>query len=154
MYKIYQLTQSVRYISFTLSVFFCTTLLSMNVSAKSEPPPKRPTKHAKVTVDHSSPSAVTEAVFAAARTNNASALSGLCDPKGENDGDTRKICILTTKHRKWKEFVRYFAKAKLRGKTMIKKNRAKVPFFFGPNGKRKEEMNLIRRGENWYLMSF
>ncbi len=37
---------------------------------------------------------------------------------------------------------------------MIGGNTAKVPFLFGPDGTQPETMNLIRRGENWYLLSF
>jgi len=106
------------------------------------------------TVDHRSPVKVTRAVFRAARTKNAQLVRRLCDPKGHNDGDTRRLCTVKRGTRGWKEFLKYFAKGRVTGKAIIRGSRAKVPFRFGPRGKRTETMNLVRRGRFWYLYSF
>jgi len=106
------------------------------------------------TVDHSDPVAVTVAIFIAARTLDASDLSGLCDPLGENDGDTRDICQLTPDDGKWDEFVAWFEWGMVSGSATIEGDRATVPLLFGSDGSRSEEMNLINRDGMWYLSSF
>ncbi len=110
----------------------------------------------KAAVDMSDPVKVVEAIFEAARTNNAKLLGGLCDPTGENDGDTKRLCKIAsdTGGEGMAELVKYFAKGKVTGKAVITGDRAVVPFLFGPDGKKKEEMNLIKRDGKWYLSSF
>jgi hypothetical protein len=106
---------------------------------------------------HESPVAVLKAVFTAARTGELEPLAGLCDPKGENDGDTRNICALgglAPSARFAQEFKTYFAKGRVNGAPVISGDTAKVPFLFGPNGTKGEEMNFVRRDGKWYLMSF
>ncbi len=105
-------------------------------------------------VDFSDPSKVVQEIFTAAKSKNTSRLSSLCDPKGKNDGDTKDICTIGPKHKKWNSFLEWFAKGKLKGQAVITGDRAKVPFFFGPNGKKTEEMNLVKRDNKWYLSSF
>ena len=100
-------------------------------------------------VDFANPEMVTTAIFEAARTGDDSELAMLCDPEGENDGDTRKyICEMTATSEGWSEYVTYFAKARVSGPAVIGGNTAKVPFLFGPDGTQPETMTLIRRGEN------
>ena len=108
----------------------------------------------RATVDHRSPVKVTRAVFRAARTKNAQLVRRLCDPKGQNDGDTRRLCSVKRGTKGWQQFLKYFAKGRVTGKAVIQGNRAKVPFRFGPRGKRSDTMNLVRRGKFWYLYSF
>ncbi|MDP6943909.1 MAG: hypothetical protein QF464_07125 [Myxococcota bacterium] len=105
-------------------------------------------------VDHTHPTLVVEAIFQAARTGDARYLPGLCDPRGENDGDTRDVCRARPGAKGWKEFRTYFAKGKISGNIQIMDGKAKVPFLFGPNGKRAETMNLIERNGKWYLHKF
>jgi len=106
-------------------------------------------------VDFSDPEAVTAAIFTAARTGDDTALARLCDPEGKNDGDTRRyICEVTVDGARWIEYVSYFAKGKVSAPARITGDTAKVPFLFGPDGKKKETMNLIRRGKKWFLLSF
>ncbi len=60
-------------------------------------------------VDFTDPEAVTTAIFEAARTGDDSELASLCDPLGENDGDTRQyICEMTAISEGWSEYVTYF----------------------------------------------
>ncbi|MEM7059172.1 MAG: hypothetical protein AAF557_16425 [Pseudomonadota bacterium] len=106
-------------------------------------------------VDFTSPEAVTTAIFEAAQTGDSSALATLCDPRGENDGDTQEyICEMTAGSANWDEYVSYFAKGKLNGPAEVNGLKAKVPFLFGPDGTDKETMNLIQRDGKWYLSSF
>lgn len=108
----------------------------------------------KTTVDFSDPVKVVQAIFDAAKNKDIVILTSLCDPKGENDGDTRRICDVAKDSKKLDEFVLWFSKGKVTGKAIIEDDRARVPFLFGPDGKKKEEMNLIKRDGKWYLYSF
>lgn len=108
----------------------------------------------KPAVDFTDPVKVVQAIFDAAKNENFAVLASLCDPKGENDGDTRRICSVATDSKISDEFVLWFSKGKVTGKALIEDDRARVPFVFGPDGKKKEEMNLIKRDGRWYLYSF
>ncbi len=103
-------------------------------------------------IDQTKPENIVKALFYAAKTKNFKILKNLCDPTGKGDGDTKRICKMPKKM--VKDFVLYFKKGKIWGKTLIKKNRAQVPFLFGPKGKKKETMNLVNRKGKWYLSSF
>jgi len=104
-------------------------------------------------VDFSSPTKVTEAVFAAAASGNTDQLKTLCDPSGEGDGDTKDICGLTSTSAKFGEFKEYFAKGKATKET-ISGDDAEVAILFGPDGAKDETMKLVRRDGKWYLSSF
>ncbi len=108
----------------------------------------------KSAVDFTDPVKVVQAVFDAAKNKDIVILTTLCDPKEENDGDTRRICELTKDSEKLAEFFKWFSKGKVTGKAVITGDKAAVPFVFGPEGKRKEEMNLVNRDGKWYLSSF
>lgn len=106
-------------------------------------------------VDFSDPAAVVDAIFVAAKSGDDADLASLCDPQGENDGDTREyICEMTADSGGWGEFVEYFSEGSVAGDAVIDGDEAAVPILFGPGGKRDETMNLIRRNGGWYLMSF
>jgi hypothetical protein len=105
-------------------------------------------------VDFTDPASVLQAVFAAAQTQDFSALSRLCDPLGDHDGDTQLICEITDDHPDKDAFVSYFAKAKIAGEPIIQGDEAHIPFTFGPNGDEEETMVLIQRDGKWYLLSF
>ena len=104
-------------------------------------------------VDQSKPEAVLQAVFDAAKTQNFDMLKGLCDPKGESDGDTKRICELSDKDKE--QFVQFFATGKIVGEATIEGDNAEVKFTFGPEGQTKDEtMKMIKRDGKWYLKSF
>ena len=103
-------------------------------------------------VDQSTPEKVVEAVFNAAKSGDIDHLKGLCDPKGENDGDTKRICELTEADAA--EFIEYFKNGKVNGKAVIEGDMATVPILFGPERKTEESMKVIKRGDKWYLYSF
>lgn len=105
-------------------------------------------------VDHSDPASVTSAIFAAAKSGDTATLAGLCDPKKENDKDTRRICEITPDHKKFAQFKEYFAEGKVEGSPKIDGDKAEVKFKFGPGGKKDETMKLIQRDGKWYLASF
>ena len=105
-------------------------------------------------IDWTDPASVVQAIFAAARSEDFSALAGLCDPLGEHDGDTDTICNITADHPDKDAFIAAFARARLNGEPSISGDRAEVPFLFGPNGDQEETMILILRDGKWYLLGF
>jgi tetratricopeptide (TPR) repeat protein len=105
-------------------------------------------------VDMEDPVSVLQAVFAAARSQDFSGLSALCDPLGENDDDTALICAMTADHPERDSFVTYFAAGTVAGEAVIQGDRAQVPFLFGPQGDQPESMVLVRRDSKWYLAEF
>lgn len=105
-------------------------------------------------VDHSDPAKVLQAVFDVAKGADASVLGQLCDPMGQNDSDTRRICDLAGGFEPNDEFVLYFRNAKLNGGAMTDGKVAHVPFLFGPDGDREESMKMVLRDNKWYLSAF
>lgn len=127
-------------------------------------------------LNHENPTSVVNAIFHAAETGEYEILGGLCDPLARGDGDVKNICQLgygfSEAQKKEleengksvddfkKEFKDVFGKGEIIGNTKFESNDygnyAKVDFYFYPDGsnKRKETMNLVQRGNNWYLSSF
>jgi hypothetical protein len=131
---------------FLLSIIFC--LLSCGGSTVTE-------KETGFTLDQSNPESVVQAIFEAAKTGNYDLLTGLCDPLGEGDGDTRRICSAKEASEKdLADFVTYFKDGKTTGAARIENDEAYVPFLFGPDATETEEMVLINREGKWYLYSF
>lgn len=104
--------------------------------------------------DQSTPDGVVQAIFDAAKAKDASGLKGLCDPKGENDGDTKRICEVAADSKDWKEFLQYFSKGGIQGKARVDGDKAQVSILFGPDGLKPETFNVVRRDGKWYLSSF
>lgn len=116
------------------------------------------------------PIAVMEQMFTMAKSGQVKAMSTLCDPYGQNDGDTACLCALgesyshkkcdSFNHISLKEFQEAFSKAKVfKEKVRVLKDNqiAEVPFvFFNPrtNEYREETMVMINREGKWYLLSF
>jgi hypothetical protein len=107
-----------------------------------------------VAPDQSEPASVVAELFTAARMNDFTSLAHLCAPAEEADGDVQGICGLAADPSGGPEFVQYFAAGSLAGEPTITGDTAAVPFMFGPDGSRSETMNLVRRGEKWFLQSF
>lgn len=121
------------------------------------------------TVDFTDPNSVVNALFHAARTMNYSVLQSLCDPLGESDGDCRQICALPELAQRANDpkanelatgFVQAFETAHVEGEIRYHKTDAgefaEVMFEFNQgNPKRNHEtLRLVKRGGNWYLLSF
>jgi hypothetical protein len=107
-------------------------------------------------IDLTNPVAVVQAVFAAADTDEFDTLAGLCDPIGENDGDTRDICNLATDEANRGSFVESFATGRITGGVQLSEDGSQIEIgiLFGPDGQREETMTLINRDGKWYLFSF
>ena len=102
------------------------------------------------------PGTVVQAVFDVAQSGDFASLEALCDPLGENDGDTQMICDLATDDTNRAEFVQLFATGRVSGDARISPegDKAEVPFLFGPDGDRAETMELVNRDGQWYLFGF
>jgi len=105
-------------------------------------------------VNFADPKSVTASVFYAADSGQTEHLKTLCDPRGENDDDTRRICAMTPASPDWDDFRAQFARGKLNGEPRVSGDRAALHFLFGPDGKESETMELVRRDGRWYLSSF
>jgi|GEM_PF-5769366 len=107
-------------------------------------------------VDMTEPAKVVQVVFDAAKSEDFESLKELCDPTGENDEDTQRICKLSTEDKDKGEFVESFAEGKVTGDAVISEDgtEATVPVAFGPSGENAEEVKLVNRDGKWYLFSF
>lgn len=101
--------------------------------------------------DQSTPEGTMNMVFDAARSGNYDQLKNLCDPQGENDGDTRRVCQAGENP---EEFKKYFQDGAVKGSARIEGDKAEVDFNFGPGGSDSETMRMVQRDGKWYLMSF
>ncbi|MCA9934856.1 MAG: tetratricopeptide repeat protein [Ardenticatenaceae bacterium] len=106
------------------------------------------------TVDFANPASVLIAVFDAAASGDYTNLAGLCDPLGENDGDTALICEITPEHDMAGDFAAYFGNGRINGNLLIDGDHAELPFLFGPDSDQDETMNFILRDGKWYLFDF
>lgn len=105
-------------------------------------------------VDFADPKSVTASIFYAAESGRAGHLRSLCDPRGENDDDTARICAMTPASADWTDFRAQFARAHLNGEPRVAGDRAALHFVFGPDATRSETMELVRRDGRWYLSAF
>ncbi len=105
-------------------------------------------------VDFSDPKRVLSSVFYAAQSGESQHLSKLCDPQGESNRHARRVCSQLATSENWQDFVGQFSQGKLIGEARISGDRAQVNFVFGKSGTRRETMELVRRGERWYLLAF
>lgn len=112
------------------------------------------TSAAAITVDHTNPASVVEAIFQAAKTGDASLLQGICDPSGNAHLDVRRICDYANGFDKEGEFPMFFAEGRLNGDAYISGETAKVPFLFGPDGDKPDTMDLVKRDGKWYIERF
>lgn len=105
-------------------------------------------------VDFRDPKSVVASIFYAAESGRAEHLKTLCDPRGENDEDTARICRLTPAAPEWADFRVQFARAHLNGEPRVAGDRAALHFVFGPRATDSETMELVRRDGRWYLFEF
>ena len=101
------------------------------------------------------PTSVLEKVFEIARNKNYGTAIFLADPYDENDGDVNAIAYIAIHPQEYKEeFIKTFQEGRIIGEPIIANDKAKIEFLYGPNTKQKETMNLVKRNESWYLVSF
>ncbi len=136
----------------TVAACFAAALVLVGLSAcGGDTPPGG----ASAPIDpQSTPAAVADAIFAAAKSGQYAGLPGLIDTK-DADGDAKQIgAVGSAKPNEQKEFQTFFAKGTISGEVKIDGDKAAVPILFGPEGKKPETFNMIRRDGKWYLQSF
>src|SRR5215216_3717906 len=89
-------------------------------------------------VDFADPKSVTASIFYAAESGDAAHLHRLCDPRGQNDEDTARICAMTPSSPEWNDFRDQFARGKLNGEPRVSGDHAALHFLFGPDGRQSE----------------
>ena len=145
--------------SAALTMFLTACGGSPETTDAPEAPQESPQATAETTtadIDLTDPTAVVETIFVAANSEEFASLADLCDPSGENDEDTQRICDLPDNEADQASFVEFFAQGKVSGDAEIRAegSEAEVPFLFGPDGTEEETMVLVNRDGNWYLSSF
>ena len=106
------------------------------------------------TIDQSKPETVLQAVFDLSKPGGDLKLLKPLQGRGA-DGDVKDVCSVGEgPPEAQKEFREYFSTGKITGPARIEGERAQVDFLFGPNGRKKETMNLTRHDGKWYLSSF
>jgi len=98
-----------------------------------------------------------EAVIAAARDDDASGLSELCDPEGRADSDARRLCAEDpARAREWALFRAWFKEARILGLVADRGGQSeaeemRIAVAIGPD-RRHVEVTVVRRGQRWYLL--
>ena len=105
-------------------------------------------------IDQSTPQAVAEGIFAAARSGHFWLLKPLLAPGA--DKDAWNVAYMNDASEKIQaEFRASFEKGKVAGDVKIDGDKAEVPILFGPDGDKSETLNLIKQENNkWYLHDF
>ena len=99
---------------------------------------------------HATPSSVVRAIISAADRSDPDGLAGLCDPRGENDGDSKRICDMNRSSHDWSEFVELLRGAVV-GETEVSGASARVLVAFGADRGGEETFELVLRDGLWYL---
>jgi hypothetical protein len=131
-----------------------STTTDTTAVAPVTPAPETSTANAS-TGDQTTPKGVAEMVFGAARSGDYSMLKDLCNPSLDTDGDAKHICDVTSGNDELKnQFKEHFSKGTVNGEPVIEGDNAKVDILFGPDGTKKETLNMTKKDGKWYLVSF
>jgi hypothetical protein len=108
------------------------------------PPPK---------LNHGSPRGLAMSIFAIAKHGNLEALAGVADPV-EADGDAKQVAnVGKASAGEQAEFKSVFGTGSVTGEK-TEGDQAEVEILFGPDGKKKETLKLVKRDGKWYLKDF
>jgi hypothetical protein len=100
----------------------------------------------------SSPKALAEAIFNAAKTGSYETLPALI--ADDADGDSKRIAQTASDTVIAQQFQQYFSKGKVNGEPVINGDKASVNILFGPDGTKEETFEMIKKEGKWYLQSF
>ena len=100
------------------------------------------------------PEGVINYLFESAKTKDFTKLRYLCDPYGENDGDSRGICLVEMKPIEMQDqFIENYKNGRIIGDLKIENDIAEIEIAFGPSSNRLEKIKLIKRIDKWYIES-
>ncbi|UAB80059.1 hypothetical protein INR76_07895 [Marixanthomonas sp. SCSIO 43207] len=101
------------------------------------------------------PKGVIDFIFEAAQNRDFDKLRHVCDPYGENDKDTRYICLVAMQPVAMQnQFVENFKNGRIMGETQINGNKAETEIAIGSSSQRLVTITLVKRMNKWYLESF
>lgn len=105
---------------------------------------------------HLTPENLVNSMFKAISEKDYAVLREICDPLGENDGDSSSICGMEyLEETEQNEIRAYFGKACINGSVTYETedgvSYAQVPILFGPNKDLKETINLVNRKGKWFF---
>ena len=104
-------------------------------------------------LNHGNPRALALSIFAIAKQGNLAALAGVADPV-DADGDAKSVATVSSAPAPQQaEFKAAFATGKVTGEK-VEGDKAAVEITFGPDGTKKETLNMVLRDKKWYLQSF
>jgi hypothetical protein len=104
-------------------------------------------------LDQSSPKALAESIFAAARGGDLAALANIAS--ADADGDAKRVAgVGVAEAGTQQQFRDHFGKGKVNGDAKVDGDKAEVPILFGPDGTKPETLNMIRVNGVWQLQSF
>ena len=110
-------------------------------------------KPAPAKVDQSSPQALAESIFAAARDGNLAALENIAAP--DADGDSKDVAgVAKAAAKQQQDFRDHFSKVKVNGDVKLEGDKAEVPILFGPDGAKAETLVMVKVNGLWTLQSF
>ena len=98
------------------------------------------------------PRSLAETIFDAAQSADYTGLAALVD--SEADNDSKMIAQVATDKTLQEEFKKHFSKGKVAGEPVINGDNASVNILFGPDGKKEETLEMVKKNGKWYLMSF
>ncbi|MBJ6369469.1 hypothetical protein [Snuella sedimenti] len=101
------------------------------------------------------PEGVVNYIFQSAKSKDFSKLRNLCDPYGENDADTRRICLVEMQPTEMQNrFVESFENGRIMGNPKIENETAEIEIAFGQYSDKLEKIKLIKRMDKWYIGSY
>jgi hypothetical protein len=104
-------------------------------------------------LNHGSPRGLALSIFAIAKSGNLAALAGVADPV-QADGDAKQVAnVSKASAPEQNEFKSGFATGTVTAEK-IEGDNAEVEILFGPDGKRKETLKMVKRDGKWYLQDF
>jgi hypothetical protein len=108
---------------------------------------------ANAKADQSSPKALAESIFTAARTGDLASLDGIA--AADADKDAKNVAGVAKADPKDQQGFRdFFAKGKVDGEPKVAGETAEVAILFGPDGQKPETFNMVKTNGVWFLQSF
>ena len=101
------------------------------------------------------PKGLVRYIFKAARERNYKNLRYLVDPYADGDNEAFGLCLVAMQPKEMQEnFVVNFQNARIMGGPKINSGRVTLEIAIGPGSSRLIDVDLVKRRDKWYLLSF
>ena len=108
---------------------------------------------AAVKADQSSPKALAESIFTAARSGKFAGLEGIAATSAS--AESKDLAgVGKAEAKKQESFREHFAKAKVNGEAKVEGDKAQVPVMCGPDGTKAQTLKMVKVNGVWYLEGF